>query len=160
MNILWTWFSKINKRRRAFEWASRRGNMKFTFINFTPTHEYVWTPCTSNDWWKYLQITVVVYFMKTTARLSQWLAQNHVHIYHILETHMELLLFSSLSNINCTQLKLFYFFFVRKQLNKFVSIFLLAFRPINTSIQVKMASFIKTRIWNCKAIKKKLNVFG
>ena len=103
---------------------------KFTFINFTNTHQYacMYVPRARNDWWKYLQITAVVYFMKTTARLSQWLARNHVHIYHIFETY-GIHIFSSRSNINCTQLKSFFLFtsnwtnfniFARSHWNKYI----------------------------------------
>lgn len=106
-------------------------------ISLQPTHDV----CKRNDWWKYLQITAVVYFMKTTARLSQWLARNHVHIYHIFEAYGIHIFFSLYAQKH--QLKSLFYIFCSQAIEQ-ISIFLLAFNEINTSIQVKMASFIKT----------------
>lgn len=112
-------------------------------------------PRARNEWWKYLQITAVVYFMKTTARLSQWLARNHVHIYHIFETY-GIHKFSSFTlkhQLHSTEI--IFFLFTSNWTN--FNIFARALIEINTSIQVKMASFIKTRM-KLQSDKKKLNV--
>lgn len=74
--------------------------------------------------------------------------------------HMELLFFSSLSNINCTQLKLFYFIFCSQAIEQICFNISARFQT-NKYIHSSENGFIyKNTNMKLQSDKKKLNVFG
>lgn len=97
--------------------------------------------------------------MKTTARLSQWLAQNHVHIYHILETHGIIIFFFTLKHqLHSTEI---IFIFFCSQAIEQICFNISARFQTNKYIHSSENGFIyKNTNMKLQSDKKKLNVFG